>query len=88
MSVVIIGPRVTVAAVLVVMVVVSVMVFALTVLIIVRVRVDHHLAVLAVHLALEACGPETWFAVRPHVFPEKNIRLWGDWSSDVGDVMK
>ena len=39
--------------------------------VVVVLRVDNHLAVLAVHLALEAGGAEARLAaVRSHVFPE------------------
>ena len=41
---------------------------------VVRVRVDDHLTVLSVDLALEAGGPEAGLSVaRPHVLPEINL---------------
>ena len=41
---------------------------------VVRVRVDNHLTVLSVDLALEAGGPEAGLSVaRPHVLPEINL---------------
>ena len=67
--------RVAVASVLMVVVVAVMMApfTAAAAVLVVRVRVDDHLAVLSVDLALEAGGPEAGLSVaRPHVLPEIN----------------
>ena len=68
--------RVAVASVLMVVVVAVMMApfTAAAAVLVVRVRVDNHLAVLSVDLALEAGGSEAGLSVaRPHVLSEINL---------------